>query len=171
MPDGHELAEGSVGPSSRKQNKVPPQCASDLRVEKKRNSQRATAIRSTIIEGFLKAGIEVDGEEISLLQLMRLDSMIDDGTRLVENARLARCVKPMEVVGFGALEELAALPAFAFATELRIEQTDPRDHPAVKGHVASERVTALPIHLKRFVSEILITEESRDFRPGNDPAR
>src|SRR6266700_7872304 len=115
MPDSHELAEGSVGSSSRKQNKVPPQCASELRVEKKRNSKRATAVRSAIIEGFLKACIEVDGEEISLLQLMWLDSMIDAGPRLVENARLAGSDKPMEVVGFGTLEELTALSAFAFA--------------------------------------------------------
>ena len=113
----------------------------------------------------------MNGEEVPLLQLMRLDSMINDGPRLVENASLTRVDKPMEVIGLGALEQFTALAPFAFATQLGIEEADSLDHAPVKGHVAAERVTALAVHPERFVPVILIAQKAGDFRAGNDPGR
>src|SRR5437870_275359 len=113
VSDGHELAEGLVGPPKREQTKVPADGAGQLRVQEQRNPKRATAIRSAIVESLLEACIEVDGEEVPLLQLMRLDSMINDRAWLVENARLACIDQPMEVIGLGTLEQLAPVPPFA----------------------------------------------------------
>src|SRR6185295_5189758 len=64
----------------------------------------------------------------------------------------------------------AALPSFALAAELRIEEADPFDHAAVKRHIASERVTTPAVHTERLVPVILIAQEPRDLRARYDPA-
>src|SRR5437867_4780808 len=102
---------------------------------------------------------------------MRLDSMINDGSRLVENAGLARIDQPMEIIGLGTLEELAALPSFAPAAQLRIEQADSFDDAPVEGHIAAEGITIPAIHPERLVSEVLIAQEAGDFRARDDPGR
>src|ERR1700693_4016559 len=78
MADGHELAESVVGPARREQTKVLADSAGQLRIEKQWHPERTLAELSSIVEGLLEPCVEVDGEKIALLQLMRLDSMIND---------------------------------------------------------------------------------------------
>jgi len=113
----------------------------------------------------------MDGQKVTLLELMRLHSMIDDGPRLVEDACTSGSSQPVKVVGFGAFEQFSAPAPFALAPQLGIEKSDSLHDAAMERHVAAERIFASAIHAERVVPEVLIAEKSCDFRARDDPLR